>query len=188
MRTPSSWYTSYIQQRQRQRNKRKTKTKIQPICICQRWTIHCSRRGVDGFAGSGWFGIFGQKREAMLLTTRSGHNSKILTNSLICTDWLNDRFGISSQRKCSASLDKRGRRCCSELDLDKILRFLPTLSFVQTDYTICLASLVKGNVRHLWTKKGSPPRGCCSELDFFATRLKFSWWRILFFMLGLSAA
>ena len=33
----------------------------------------------------------------------------------------------------SASLDKRGRRCCSQLDLDTILRFLPTLWFVQTD-------------------------------------------------------
>ena len=27
----------------------------------------------------------------------------------------------------SASLDKRGRRCCSQLDLDTILRFLPIL-------------------------------------------------------------
>ena len=26
----------------------------------------------------------------------------------------------------SASLDKRGRRCCSQLDLDTIIRFLPT--------------------------------------------------------------
>ena len=136
---PAGGYTSYIQQRQRQRNKRKTKTKIQPICICQRWTIHCSRWRVDGFAVSGWFGIFGQKREAMLLTTRSGHNSKILTNYFICTDWLNDLFGISGQRKCSASLDKE------------------------------------------W-------RGWCSELDFLATRLKYSCCGILFFMLELSAA